>query len=258
MIDAACAGVAVAVHPGVTSAAAGPAPATARTSDRVFYVALALAAAVTVLIGFARTFYVRSAFTAAPLPPVVAAHGVAFSAWMALFVAQAALIAARRPALHRRLGWAGAALAVAMVAVALTTAVVTGRRDIAAGYEAETFAFFATPVLAMTVFAFLVAAAVVLRNRPETHKRLMVLATISLLDAATARWPIAGIADNALGYYGLADAFIAAALLYDLASRRRVAPAYVWGGLLVVAGQWLREPLGATAAWQAFARAVLG
>ncbi len=110
----------------------------------------------------------------------------------------------------------------------------------------------------MAVFAFLVAAALALRNRPETHKRLMVLATVSLLDAATARWPIAGIAESALGYYGLADAFIAAAMLYDFVSRRRVAPAYLWGGLLVVAGQGLREPLGATAAWQAFARAVLG
>jgi hypothetical protein len=240
--------------PAVTSDAGAAAP---RASDRVFYTGIALAAAVTVLVGFARTFYLRSHFETLPLLPVLVVHGVVFSAWIALLVLQTSLIAARRTALHRRLGWTGAALAAAMVVVALTTAIVTGRRDIAAGYEIESLAFFATPVVSMAVFACFVAAAVGSRGRPETHKRLMLLATISLLDAATARWPIAAIAASPLGYYGLADAFIVAAVLYDLVSRRRVSAVYVWGGLLIVGSQWLRVPLGATAAWQALARAVL-
>ena len=85
----------------------------------------------------------------------------------------------------------------------------------------------------MTVFLALVAAAVALRSRPQTHKRLMLLATINLLDAPIARWPGA---PGLTAVYVLVDLFIVAAILYDLATRRRVDPAYVWGGALVVGG----------------------
>ena len=233
------------------------APRAVRSRDRAFYTGMAIAAAATVLLGFARTFYLRSQFNPTPLAPPLLVHGVVFSTWIALFVAQTALVAADRTGMHRRLGWAGAGLATAMIVVALAAAIFAGRRDIAAGYEAQSLTFFATPVSSMLVFATFVVAAVALRARPETHKRLMLLATISLLDAAVARWPVPGIDGWPLLYYGLTDAFILVAILYDLVTRGRVAGVYLWGGLLVVACQALRDPVGATAAWQAFARLVL-
>jgi hypothetical protein len=109
----------------------------------------------------------------------------------------------------------------------------------------------------MVTFATLLVLAVAARARPETHKRLMLLATLSLLDAAVARWPIAGIADSPLAYYGITDAFIAAAIVYDFVSRRSVSPVYVYGALAIVAEQWARDPLGATALWQALAAKIL-
>lgn len=218
---------------------------------------MAVVLAAAVVFGFARTFYLRPYFEAAPLPGVIAAHGFVFSAWIGLFVVQTSLVAAGRTRWHRRLGWAGAGLAAGMVAAGLAAAIFQGRRDIAAGYEDLELAFFATPVLALTVFAALVAAAVALRTRPETHKRLMLLATISLLDPAIGRWPVPGFADSPLAYYGITDAFIMLAMLYDAFARRSVAPAYLWGGLLVLAGQVGRDALGATPLWQAFAAAIL-
>jgi hypothetical protein len=86
----------------------------------------------------------------------------------------------------------------------------------------------------------------------------MLVATLSILDAAWARWPIAIVAANPRAYYVLTDLLILVAILYDLASRRRVHPAYVWSALLVVAAQVLREIIGPTAAWQAFASALIG
>jgi hypothetical protein len=96
-----------------------------------------------------------------------------------------------------------------------------------------------------------------MRRRADWHKRLMLLATLSLLDAAVARWPFPSLVGTPLGYYGIADAFILVAILYDVASRRGVSPVYVWGGLAIVAGQWLRDVLGATALWHSFASSVL-
>jgi hypothetical protein len=83
----------------------------------------------------------------------------------------------------------------------------------------------------------------------------MLLATINLLDAPIARWPGA-TAETPV--YVLVDLFIVAGILYDLATRRRVDPAYVWGGAVVVAGQMLRDPVGWSAAWNAIARALIG
>jgi hypothetical protein len=219
---------------------------------------MAIAAAAAVLLGFSRTFFMRGYFDPTPLALPFIVHGVVYTAWIALFVTQTSLVAARRVAVHRKLGWAGAALAVAMIGVAMVAAVASGRRDIAAGYVEESLTFFATPVLSIAVFAALFGAAIALRGRPETHKRLMLLATLSLLDAAVARWPFPTLVGTPLGYYGITDAFILVVILYDFASRRSVSPVYVWGGLAIVAGQWLRDVLGATALWHSFATFVLG
>jgi hypothetical protein len=116
-------------------------------------------------------------------------------------------------------------------------------------------AFTTTPFFSMAVFLTLVVAAIVRRVRPQTHKRLMLLATINLLDAPIARWPGA---PGLSGVYVLVDLFIVAGILYDLVTRRRVDSAYVWGGAVVVAGQALRDIIGQTTAWQAIARAVIG
>jgi hypothetical protein len=152
-------------------------------------------------------------------------------------------------------GWAGAGLAALVVIVGITAAILSGRQNIAAGFGDPARAFMTTPFFSMAVFLVLVAAAVVYRSRPQTHKRLMLLATINLLDAPIARWPGAS---NQTPVYLFVDLFIVAGILYDLATRRRVDSAYLWGGALVVAGQMIRDPIGQTAAWNALARAVIG
>src|SRR6478736_3482120 len=240
-----------------TASAVAAAPPRVGANDRAFYTGIAIAAALVVLVGFSRTYFLRPYFETAPLDTAFHAHGLVFSAWIALFVAQTSLVAKRRIDVHRKLGWTGACLAALMVVVALNAAVHGAHRDIAAGYEIESLRFFTTPVLAMAMFASLVALGVLARARPETHKRLMLLGTISLLDAAVARWPISGLADAPLAQYAVADAFIAAAMLYDFASRRSVSPVYLWGGLAIVVEQWARDALGATAVWQSLAAKIL-
>jgi hypothetical protein len=225
--------------------------------DRLFYTGMAFAVAVAVFVGFAPTYYLRPRFQTTPLPFYLHVHGLAFTAWIALFTAQTMLVAARRVDVHRRLGWAGAALATLMVVVAITAAILSGRRDVAAGHEDAAFTFLTTPFLAMLVFMILVGAAVYHRRRTETHKRLMLLATISILDAAVARWPFELLATSAWALYLLTDLLIVVAIFYDLASRRRVHPVYLWGGLLILAGQSLRTVLGQTGTWHVIARAIL-
>src|SRR5205085_12548370 len=107
------------------------------------------------------------------------------------------------------------------------------------------------------VFLALVAAAIGYRRQAETHKRLMLRATISILDAAVARWPSAIIATSPYAFFVVTDVFILIGIAYDVLSRRRVHPAYMWGGALIVASQPLRLIVGQTAGWRAIAAMIL-
>ena len=227
-------------------------------ADRVFYTSMSIAVVGAVFAGFARTYYLRASFQPTPLPLYLEIHGFAFTTWVGLFVAQTTLVAAGRTDIHRRLGWAGAGLAVLMVGAALGAAVFSGHREVLAGHADQARRFLTVPIFSMLVFPILVASAVYYRRYPETHKRLMLLATLSIIDAAVARWPIAWVATTWWAYYALTDVFVALAIGYDIVARRHVHAAYIWGGLLIVSAQAVRELIGPTALWHAFARVLIG
>jgi hypothetical protein len=226
--------------------------------DRQFYTGMAIVAAAVVIFGFSPTYFLRSSYQSTPLPTYLQIHGFLFTTWIALFIAQTSLVAARRTNVHRRLGWATAALAVVMVVVGTTAGILSMRRQVEAGNVDQALAFLTTPLFSMVVFATLVAAAIRLRRDPQTHKRLMLLATISILDAAVARLPFGFLRTSTWTFMAATDVLLIVAILYDVASRRRVHPAYLWGGLLIVVVQALRIPVGATDAWQTIARALIG
>ena len=97
-------------------------------ADRLFYSVMAAAVILTVFCGFARTYYL-TAWTGAPsLSPLVHVHGVVFTGWTLLFLAQTLLVAGGRTDLHRRLGTVGGGLAAAMIVLGYLTAVAGARR----------------------------------------------------------------------------------------------------------------------------------
>jgi hypothetical protein len=112
--------------------------------------------------------------------------------------------------------------------------------------------FLAIPLFDMAFFAGFVTAAVWLRRNKEAHKRLMLLAYVSIIVAATARLP-GVLAYGPLVFFGLAFTFVLCGVIYDLVSRRRVHPAYLWGGALLLVSVPLRLIISETAAWRAFA-----
>ncbi len=75
------------------------------------------------------------------------------------------------------------------------------------------------------------------------------LATVSLLAAAVARLPTALAAAGPPFYFGVVDLLILTAVLYDIVTRRKVHPVYVWGGLAILASQVIRLALSGTSAW---------
>jgi hypothetical protein len=222
--------------------------------ERLFYTGMAVAFLLTVFAGFARTYYLRPYFGAASLTPLLHLHGLVFTSWLVLLLAQTALVAANRTRVHRRLGVAGGVLAALMLLVGTATAIIRAKVAEVPPDAPSPLAFLTIPLGDMLVFAMLVGAGFYFRRRTDVHKRLMLLATISILPAATARLPFAFIQQvGPMAFFGLADLFIIACLIYDLAARGRVHRATVWGGLLIVISHPLRLIIGNTQGWLAFA-----
>ena len=219
-----------------------------RRRERLFYVGMSIAVVMTVFAGFAPTYYLRPLFTTAPLKPLLHFHGLVFTSWLVLFVVQTTLVAAHRTDIHRRLGLVGGVISALMVLVGVTTALMRAKQDITVP-GTPALVFLTVPLGDMSVFAILVAAGFYFRRQPDVHKRLMLLATISILAAATGRLPFAFAQNSPVGFFGLADLFIVLCLLYDLITLRRIHRATALGGLLIVASQPLRLMIGGTHAW---------
>jgi len=210
---------------------------------------MAIAFGVVVFVGFAPTYYLRTLYDRPALPSLVHLHGALFSVWILLLVLQTRLVAMKRTDLHRTLGVAGGALAVLMLVVGYFVAISAARRTAQIPGQLQ---FLIVPVGALIVFPVLVGAAFWLRRRVDFHKRLILLATIELINAAVDRLPgvfAAGLAP----FYPGTDLFLLALVVYDGVTLRHLHPATLWGGLFLVAMQALRVSLMDTSAWLAVA-----
>jgi uncharacterized membrane protein YozB (DUF420 family) len=223
-----------------------------RQRDRWFFTGMAVAALLTVFIGFAPSYYLGYFFEAPPRSTLVHLHGIVFTSWILLFLTQTSLIAARRADLHRRLGVAGGVLAVLMLVVGYLTAVEAARLGVTPPGGPPPLAFLSVPIGTLVVFAILVGSGLYNRRRSEIHKRLMLLATIALLTPAIARMRFIGEGGPPVAITGTC-LFVVACLIYDRAAHGRVHPAFLWGGLFVMLSLPFRFAIGRTSAWHSFA-----
>jgi len=225
----------------------------AKARERMFYSGMAIAILLTIFVGFSRTFYLRPYFYSERLIPLLILHGVVFTSWILLFVTQTTLVATRRTRIHMKLGVAGGVIAALMIIIGSVTAIVRAR-GASPLPNINPLSFLTIPLGDMLVFGILVGAAFYFRRKLDTHKRLMLLASIALLPAGIARWPVGFIEKGGpLAFYGLADLFIVPCLIYDVVTRGRPHRATMIGGTLIVVTQPLRLMIGGTHAWLSFA-----
>lgn len=229
-------------------------------SERRFYTGMAIAILLTVLVGFGRSFFLRPLFPEHPAPsePIFYVHGVLFTLWILLFVAQVSLVSAGNTRLHRKIGPFGAGLVIAMVVLGVLGALTAASR--ATGFvniPVPPLQFLAIPLFDMVLFPAFVTLAFVHRRDLQRHKRWMLLATLNLITAAIARWPIVNTL-GPLAYFAITDLFVVALAVWDFRSRGRLHTVTLVGGLLLIISQPLRLFVSGTDAWLAFARWATG
>jgi len=227
-----------------------------RRYERYFFSAMAALILATVFLGFAKTYFLAGVFRA-PLPSwVIHVHGAAFTSWVLLLIVQTSLVSTGNTDIHRRLGMFGFGLACVMVVLGTMAGTDLLRRN-GAAMGAGAKAFYAATLGDMVIFGTLVYFAFRERFHPAVHKRLILLATITLLEAPINRWPFAIFQQSPWMIDVVAYSFLVMMVAYDLWSTRRVHRATIWGGLFLVVMQELELPIGRTAIWQSFTTWVL-
>ena len=198
-------------------------------TSQAFYVWISLAMAAVFVGGFSQT--VPGDFIdTPPLPMLLHVHGAIFTLWVFLFVAQPALIARGSVRLHRRVGWIGLGLAVAMVAMGVAATLFAIRNRLIPPFFPPTV-FMVMNLIGILTFGGLVTAGLVMRRKRQWHKRLMLCATISILGPGLGRLlPMASFGAAApLVMFGAILLFGVVAMAADLIARGQIHPAYFWG-----------------------------
>jgi ABC-type Na+ efflux pump permease subunit len=245
----------------VASAESGISTPQRRRARPRFYVGIGVLMIALAVAGFWPQYY--GAVVGGTVAPsvrfwLIHVHAAIFLGWLLLFLAQAGLVWSRRTELHR---WTGTILAVygflaaafglfAGVSLAARLGTRTGNLD-----QAASFVF--APTIDMVFFAGFLAAAVVYRKRPETHKRAMLVATFSLATVGIGRlvdripflepgwlWQPATLSP------------ILIAIGYDLVVRRKVHPVLLIG-LILHTLRLNQEVYTRTEAWLPIGRALI-
>ncbi|WP_332772681.1 hypothetical protein [Phenylobacterium sp.] len=234
-----------------------------RAETRWFYVSMAAVFAVIAFGGFIPTYWSKVATGTFGGAPILHIHGLIFFTWTLFYLAQTSLVAVGRTYDHRNWGLAGIALATAMCFTVVLAAInsIKVAETIGMGDQARQFSI--VSLSAVVLFAGLFGTAIANNRRADVHKRLMLLAMIPLMQAASARVFMVLLAPpGAVGPPPVqvtiapsifVNLLVIAAMVYDWRTRGRPHPVYVWGGAAVLLQEIVPLVFAGTAGWMAIA-----
>jgi hypothetical protein len=208
-----------------------------------------------VFVGFWPTYFSQALRGIPDRPLVIHIHGLVFVGWMVLLVTQVVLAATGRMQMHRSLGTIGIAYGFLVLAMGLVVSIAAPVQHFKTGEQPldEAAGFLIIPLGDMVLFAGFFIPAVIYRNRPELHKRFILLATTALLFAAAGRMssvislPLAVVVWLSPVFAGMA---------YDKWTRRKVHPLY-YAGLVILLIGFARIALVQSEAWLRIGRAII-
>jgi hypothetical protein len=226
-----------------------------RQFDRRLFLITAVAFPITILVGFGPTYYARG-LVAARLPSLlVHVHGLMMTLWVALFVVQVALIAAKRVRVHQRLGYAAIGLAVLIIATGLPTALRAAKYGSASTPPGiPPLSFLVVPTFDLVMFALLFGSAIYYRRVPAAHKSLMFLTALNFLPPALGRIQIPALqAIGPLWFFGVPSVVALACVALERRRHGRLNTVFLVGSVCLMASYVVRLALMSTRPWMRFA-----
>lgn len=215
--------------------AALPASTTYLTDQR-FFTRMAQLLAGLIVFGFLQ-WALRGFVNPLATPIWIHVHGAAMLMWLAVLIMQNNLAESGNLHLHRRLGWASALLVIAIVGLGMFA----GRMALALHRVPPFFTdayFLSLTHVEVIVFASVVALAIALHGKTQWHRRLMIGATVILMEPALGRllpMPLLGQTGGGWLEAALQTGFLAIVARHDARTLGKVHPAtFVTMGAVIV------------------------
>jgi hypothetical protein len=213
----------------------------ARNPRRRFFVVMSYLFLVLSVVGFAPSFFIDP-----PVPYVAIGHGVLMAAWLGVFIMQARLVAAGNVNQHRRLGTLSVALAVVIwLSMAIASFAVLDRLQPA--LDSYLYDVLMVQLVLMVLFTGFVTWGYLARRDSASHKRLMALSTLLLVQAALDRMSWQPVPVSVLVWILLIPFWI-----FDLLSLRRVHRVTLIATGMIVASHVAVSRLWGWPAWHQF------
>lgn len=209
-------------------------------SDDRFFMRAAVVMALVVATGFSFQLAMGRSTFAAPL--LVHAHAIVFMGWVTLYLLQTALATTGNVALHRRLGWIGAAWIVPMLVLGVMVTVSMARRG-QVPFFFQPLHFLVFDPVTLLAFMGLTIAAIRMRRRTDWHRRLHFCGMSLLLGPAFGRLlPMPLLIPWAYeAVFAATMIFPAAGVISDVRRDGRAHPAWGWGIGTMIASLLLTE-----------------
>lgn len=199
---------------------------------------------------------------------VPAAHVHAASAWgwLSLLTWQAFKVRNGDMTGHKRNGRRLAPIIAVILVISALITIWTADRAAAAINPAYNPARLAFQVGHIIPFAVLTAIGLSRTDRPDLHKRLMLLAVFAILDTGISRWLGPGLKEalepgpvlEIVGRFPLTWGLMVAMAVFDIRTRGRLHPGFVPAAALILVTEFGAAALFFTPGWTPIARGLLG
>lgn len=227
----------------------------ARSFRPSFFTWMALATAFFIFAGFSMTYFQPLlTHTGLSYPPVVHLHGVIFFCWILLLVIQPVLVNMGNIKLHRSVGTFGIVIASMLILMGTLITIMFAGASANSGIPDYNDLMYLS-VNAVIGFAALFCLAVRNVRRVESHKRLMLFATIFLLPPGINRlymviWELAEA--PVFWTYLTMDLLVAAILVYDWRSLGKFSPISILGTAVLVIPHLLHPLMASSGIYTGF------
>jgi hypothetical protein len=226
--------------------------------DRFYFAGLSLVVLLLIFCAFAPSYFLREMYHRPAPPPFIIVHGAMMTGWVLLLAVQAVLVSIGRISWHMKLGYAGLIYAALLVPIGCIAVTISAAREVHAHtkFMLPELNVFGISLMQMFLFGGWVGAAFAFRSRRDYHKRLIVLATLSVLPNAAVRLslnvPAFAFLQTNLDILNAWAVFSLAVIAIDAARTRRLHPVFALGGLLTTAALYAVWFISRTAMWDHF------
>jgi hypothetical protein len=177
--------------------------------------------------------------------------------WIILFLVETLLIATRRISWHQKLGIAGFVYVVLVVPIGCAATLYAAQREIRvhSAFVSSQLNVLGLELAQMLLFAGLIFAGVCFRNRGDYHKRIMAMATLSILPNAIVRlelvFQIPWLGSN-IALLTLWSTLVLAIVGIDAYRGGKLHPAFAWSATLAIGSLYVAWLGSVTPAWDRF------